>query len=173
MLTTLTLAAILAVPAQDPMIPPVPKAELDAVSFFKGRYVGKGQGSDMQGGMVKMSSTSDGSIDMDRWMHVRYTYDMGSMGKMDGRMIFTYNATKHMYEGNWFDSMSESPMAFTGYTEGKYFVVNANHVMMGEMAMDMKLVFAKESASRYTLAIKFRPEGGEWAPVMNMDYSKR
>ncbi|MBL8068880.1 MAG: DUF1579 family protein [Armatimonadetes bacterium] len=173
MIATLTLTSMLLNRAQDPMMPPVPKSELETVSFLKGRFSGKGQGVDMQGKTIKITSTSLGNLEMGRWMNITYTYDLGSMGKMEGRLIFTYNATKKMYEGTWYDSMSESPMAFTGYTEGKYFVANSPHVMMGEMAMDMKIVYAKESANHYKLSVKSRPEGGDWMTAMDMDYMRR
>jgi hypothetical protein len=173
MLTTFALATILSSPNQDPMMPPVPKEELAALSFLTGRFNGSGTGDDGTGKSMKMTGTSHGVMEFDRWLNLHADYNMGPEGTLDGRFMVTYNATKKEYVGTWFDNYSEIPLMAHGYREGKYLVFFSEEFeMMPGQKTIFKIVYSKESASSYNFSIKAKM-GNDWMPMMAFKYKKR
>ncbi|MFM9872280.1 MAG: DUF1579 family protein [Fimbriimonadaceae bacterium] len=172
MLTSLALVSALISSAQDPMMPPLPKAELDALSFLTGRYRGTGTGSDPTGKAMKMTGTSNGVMEFDRWLNLESSYDMGDGGKLNGRFSVTYNASKKRYDGVWCDNMSETPMKASGYIEGKYLVMFSEEFEMAPgQKTTFKIVYSKESSRAYNFSIKMKAENA-WVPLMTMNYKK-
>lgn len=172
MLTSLALVSVLITSAQDPMMPPLPKAELDALSFLTGRFRGTGTGSDPTGKAIKMTGSSNGVMEFDRWLNLEAMYDMGGGEKLAGRFSVTYNASKKRYDGVWCDNVSETPMKASGYMEGKYLVMFSEEFeMMPGAKTIFKIVYSKESSRAYNFSIKMKSEDA-WVPLMAMNYKK-
>lgn len=173
MLTSLALASVLLTSPQDPMMSPIPKTELAALSFLTGRFTGTGTGDDGTGNAIKMTGTSNGVMEFDRWLNLHADYDMGPGGQLDGRFLVTYNATKKEYVGTWFDNLSDVPLMAHGYVEGKYLVFFSDEFeMMPGQKTIFKIVYSKESASTYNFSIKAKM-GNDWMQMMAMSYKKR
>lgn len=173
MLTTLAFASVLMAAPQDPMMSPIPKAELAAISFLTGRYTGTGTGDDGQGNSMKMTGTSNGVMEFDRWLNLHTDFNMGPGGTLAGRMMLTYNSTNKEYEGVWFDNMTDAPLNAKGYTEGKYLVLFSDELeMMPGQKTIFKIVYSKESATAYRFTMKMKM-GEQWLPMMDMNYKKR
>ena len=173
MMTTIALASLLAISPQDPMMAPIPKAELSAISYLSGRYSGKGTASDPTGHAMNITGTSSAVMEFDRWLNIRSDFDMGAGGSLNGRMLITYNSTAKKYEGVWFDNMSEQPLMARGYTEGKYLVLFSDEFeMMPGQKTIFKIVYSKESSKAYNFSMKMKA-GDQWVPMMAMNYTKR
>lgn len=172
MLTTLAFTTALLATTQDPMMSPIPKTELSAISFLTGGFKGTGTASDPTGAVIKTTGTSSAKIEFDRWLNIHSVFNMGPHSKLEGRMLLTYNSTKKQYEGTWFDNMSDTALAARGYTEGKYLVLFSDEFEMtpGQKTF-FKIVYSKESARSYKFSMKMKA-GDQWLPMMTMDYKR-
>ncbi len=150
-----------------------PPAELAKIEFLLGSWKSSGTFSEEDGSEGKIAGSCVGTKKLgNMWIELKTNDVMGSMGKMEGQLMLTYDPIKSKYVGVWFDSMSTQSMTLAGSFEGTKLVLLSEPVDMGPAGkQEFRITYEAKSAKEVTFALDMKMGDG-YMGFMKITYNK-
>ena len=155
------------------MMQPIPKKELEAVSFFAGDWTGKETFTMGPGNASEGKSTVSGKIVLGgRYISSTHKMMIGSGQEMQGMHMLTYDLDKKKYLGYWFDSAAPGIMEMEGELKGSTLQMISKPTEMPGMG---KVVFRATWTLKGKKDLHFTlemAEGDKWNKMIEGNYTR-